>query len=163
MLRLSLYVLVAPSLFSCLPLPGSLLICLPSQGSHLYSYKVLCFPSDDSVWRSRPIQYFREMPKTAAGENRLTAIPLAICEQCLPHLIARKTNWSWQQYDNPQYIDALRFISEDGRVGSIGLCNFDTEHLEAVLESGIAVHTNQVQVRNSLHFCSIGPRNNWWI
>ncbi|RKL43896.1 hypothetical protein BFJ70_g4209 [Fusarium oxysporum] len=53
---------------------------------------------------------------------------------------AVQSNW-----DNPQYIDALQYLVEDKRVARIGLCNFDTEHLERVVESGIKIYTNQVQ------------------
>ncbi|KAL9562605.1 hypothetical protein ACKAV7_013169 [Fusarium commune] len=48
-------------------------------------------------------------------------------------------------WDNPQYIDALQYLAEDERVARIGLCNFDTEHLERVVESGVKIFTNQVQ------------------
>ncbi|KAG9496422.1 hypothetical protein J7337_013010 [Fusarium musae] len=48
-------------------------------------------------------------------------------------------------WDNPQYIDALQYLAEDKRVARIGLCNFDTEHLERVVESGVKIYTNQVQ------------------
>lgn len=51
------------------------------------------------------------------------------------------------QYDNPDYLQALQFLAEDSRVAAVGLCNFDTKHLLNVVESGIRVHTNQVQVR----------------
>lgn len=51
------------------------------------------------------------------------------------------------QYENPDYLNALQFLAEDGRVKAVGLCNFDTEHLLKVVESGTRVHTNQVQVR----------------
>ncbi|KAM0456924.1 hypothetical protein ACHAPV_006899 [Trichoderma viride] len=48
-------------------------------------------------------------------------------------------------YDNPDYLQALQFLAEDSRVAAVGLCNFDTKHLLNVVESGIRVHTNQVQ------------------
>ncbi|KAK2002617.1 aldo/keto reductase [Colletotrichum falcatum] len=51
----------------------------------------------------------------------------------------------WQFYDDPQYLEALRFLEEDPRVTHLGLCNFDTEHLEAAVAHGIGVRTNQVQ------------------
>ncbi|KAF9880084.1 putative aldo/keto reductase [Colletotrichum karsti] len=51
----------------------------------------------------------------------------------------------WQFYDDSQYLDALRFLAEDERVSTLGLCNFDTKHLEAVLDNGIKVYSNQVQ------------------
>ncbi|KAF5638851.1 priB-like protein [Fusarium sp. NRRL 25303] len=51
----------------------------------------------------------------------------------------------WQLWDDTQYIDALQYLAEDKRVARIGLCNFDTEHLERVVESGVKIFTNQVQ------------------
>lgn len=56
------------------------------------------------------------------------------------------------KYENSDYLDALRFLSEDERVGAVGLCNFDTKHLLEVVNSGIKVYTNQVQVRHYLHY-----------
>ncbi|EED21239.1 aryl-alcohol dehydrogenase, putative [Talaromyces stipitatus ATCC 10500] len=51
----------------------------------------------------------------------------------------------WQFYEDPSYIDALRYLQEDGRVDNLGLCNFDTEHLLKVVNSGVVVQSNQVQ------------------
>ena len=50
------------------------------------------------------------------------------------------------QYDDPHYIDALRFLSEDKHIGTLGLCNFDTEHMEHIISEGIKIYSNQVQV-----------------
>ncbi|RKL38442.1 hypothetical protein BFJ72_g7253 [Fusarium proliferatum] len=60
-------------------------------------------------------------------------------------------------WDNPQYIDALQYLAEDKRVARIGLCNFDTEHLEHVVESGVKIFTNQVQVGTSAITDVAGP------
>ncbi|KAK8004312.1 hypothetical protein PG989_004031 [Apiospora arundinis] len=51
----------------------------------------------------------------------------------------------WQLYNDPQYLDALHYLAEDDRVGSLGLCNFDTEHMEKVIRSGVTICSNQVQ------------------
>ncbi|PNP45459.1 hypothetical protein TGAMA5MH_02682 [Trichoderma gamsii] len=51
----------------------------------------------------------------------------------------------WQFYENPDYLQALQFLAEDSRVAAVGLCNFDTEHLLNVVNSGVKIHTNQVQ------------------
>lgn len=51
----------------------------------------------------------------------------------------------WQFYADPQYLKALQYIQEDPRVHQIGLCNFDTHHMEQVVSAEIKVHTNQVQ------------------
>jgi aryl-alcohol dehydrogenase-like predicted oxidoreductase len=51
----------------------------------------------------------------------------------------------WQFYADPQYLEALQYIQEDARVRMIGLCNFDTHHMEQAVHAGIKVQTNQVQ------------------
>lgn len=51
----------------------------------------------------------------------------------------------WQDYHNPQYMQALRYLQEDQRVRMLGLCNFDTQRMVEIVQSGIQVRTNQVQ------------------
>jgi diketogulonate reductase-like aldo/keto reductase len=50
------------------------------------------------------------------------------------------------QYEDPQYLDALQYLAEDERVRALGLCNFDTQHMEKALAHGVKIHSNQVQV-----------------
>ncbi len=54
----------------------------------------------------------------------------------------------WWDYDHPGYVDALTHLSQlqdEGKIKHLGLTNFDTEHLERVLDHGIRVVSNQVQ------------------
>jgi len=51
----------------------------------------------------------------------------------------------WQDYNDHQYIEALRLLQQDERVRHLGLCNFDTARLQEVIDSKIDVVTNQVQ------------------
>jgi aryl-alcohol dehydrogenase-like predicted oxidoreductase len=51
----------------------------------------------------------------------------------------------WQDYSDPQYLTALQYLQDDPRVHTLGLCNFDTHHMQKILDSGIAIATNQVQ------------------
>ncbi|KAL4962414.1 aldo/keto reductase [Aspergillus stella-maris] len=51
----------------------------------------------------------------------------------------------WQFYNDDQYIKALQYLQEDTRVRHLGLCNFDTEHMARVVDSGVKIVTNQVQ------------------
>ncbi|KAF9629657.1 hypothetical protein BFW01_g10860 [Lasiodiplodia theobromae] len=51
----------------------------------------------------------------------------------------------WQNYLDPQYVEALKLLQIDDRISNLGLCNFDTEHMEIVLREGIKIQTNQVQ------------------
>lgn len=54
----------------------------------------------------------------------------------------------WWDYGNSAYIDALRHLADlqaEGKIRHLALTNFDTEHLDEVLDAGITVVSNQVQ------------------
>ena len=54
----------------------------------------------------------------------------------------------WWDYNNPYYIDALKYLSElrdEGIIRHIGLTNFDTERIQIMIDSDIKVVSNQVQ------------------
>ena len=53
----------------------------------------------------------------------------------------------WWTYQHPGYLDALRELAvlrEAGRIGQLGLTNFDTDHLRLLAGHGLPVATNQV-------------------
>ncbi|KAK8032388.1 hypothetical protein PG990_002122 [Apiospora arundinis] len=75
------------------------------------------------------------------------AVQANVTERC-QRLQAQRIDllqFHWQFYNDPQYLDALRYLAEDDRVGALGLCNFDTEHMEKVIQSGVTICSNQVQ------------------
>ncbi|CAG8959583.1 hypothetical protein HYFRA_00001485 [Hymenoscyphus fraxineus] len=51
----------------------------------------------------------------------------------------------WQDYGDKQYIEASRLLEQDPRISSLGLCNFDTSHMNEIVDHGIKVVSNQVQ------------------
>ncbi|MFB5600008.1 MAG: aldo/keto reductase [Nitrososphaeraceae archaeon] len=54
----------------------------------------------------------------------------------------------WWDYNNPYYMDALKYLSElrdEGKINNIGLTNFDTERLQIMKDSDVQVVSNQVQ------------------
>jgi aryl-alcohol dehydrogenase-like predicted oxidoreductase len=54
----------------------------------------------------------------------------------------------WWDYGDPRYLDALGHLAdlrEGGKIRHLALTNFDTEHLESILDRGIPVVSNQVQ------------------
>lgn len=53
-----------------------------------------------------------------------------------------------QQYEDPQYIRMAQLVEQDPRVLNVGLCNFDTQRMEEIVESGVKIVSNQVQVRS---------------
>jgi len=53
----------------------------------------------------------------------------------------------WWQYRHPGYLDAmleLDRLRREGRVGHLGVTNFDTDHLRLLVKHGIPVVSNQV-------------------
>ena len=53
----------------------------------------------------------------------------------------------WWQYESPAYLEALVHLTrlrEEGLIRSVGLTDFDTNHLQLVLAEGIEIATNQV-------------------
>ncbi|KAF5011332.1 hypothetical protein FDECE_2550 [Fusarium decemcellulare] len=99
------------------------------------------YPHKDSMFTATKYCVFH--PMTVTRE----AVQANVTERCqrLQQDKIDLLQFHWQFWDNPQYLHALRYLSEDERVGMLGLCNFDTEHLERVINSGVRIHTNQVQ------------------
>lgn len=55
----------------------------------------------------------------------------------------------WWDYQNKNYLDALKYLSElrvEGKIKHLALTNFDTQHLEIIVNSGIQIVSNQVQL-----------------
>ena len=54
----------------------------------------------------------------------------------------------WWDYNNPYYMDALKYLSDlrdEGKINHIGLTNFDTERLQIMIDSDLQIVSNQVQ------------------
>lgn len=54
----------------------------------------------------------------------------------------------WWDYDNPYYMDALKYLSDlrdEGIIKHIGLTNFDTERMQIMMDSGLHIVSNQIQ------------------
>jgi aryl-alcohol dehydrogenase-like predicted oxidoreductase len=54
----------------------------------------------------------------------------------------------WWDFELPNYLDAAGWLSDlrdEGKIRCLGTTNFDTRHLENLLEAGIPVITNQAQ------------------
>jgi aryl-alcohol dehydrogenase-like predicted oxidoreductase len=54
----------------------------------------------------------------------------------------------WWDYNNPYYIDALKYLSnlrDKGVIKHLGLTNFDTERMQIMVDSDIQIVSNQVQ------------------
>ncbi|MBF2028025.1 MAG: aldo/keto reductase [Oscillatoriales cyanobacterium C42_A2020_001] len=54
----------------------------------------------------------------------------------------------WWEYGDRNYLDALKYMADlqqEGKIRHLALTNFDTEHLQIIVESGIPIVSNQVQ------------------
>ena len=54
----------------------------------------------------------------------------------------------WWDYNNPYYMDALKYLSDlrdRGSIKHLGLTNFDTDHLQIITDSDVPIASNQVQ------------------
>ncbi|QYO63582.1 aldo/keto reductase [Leptolyngbya sp. 7M] len=54
----------------------------------------------------------------------------------------------WWEYRDSGYLDALKYMAElqaAGKIKHLALTNFDTEHLQIILDQGIPIVSNQVQ------------------
>lgn len=54
----------------------------------------------------------------------------------------------WWDYQNDNYLDALKYMAElqqEGKIKHLALTNFDTEHLKIIVDAGIKIVSNQVQ------------------
>lgn len=59
------------------------------------------------------------------------------------------------KYNDHQYVQAASWILEDSRVQSLGLCNFDTQRMTEIIQEGVNIVSNQVQVSNKLRILLI--------
>ena len=54
----------------------------------------------------------------------------------------------WWDYNNPYYMDALRYLSDlrdEGIIKHVGLTNFDTDRMQLMVDSGLQIVSNQIQ------------------
>jgi aryl-alcohol dehydrogenase-like predicted oxidoreductase len=89
-------------------------------------------------WVPRPGRMTRAMVE----EN----IDISLRRMDVPSLDLMQFHW-WE-YRDQSYLDALKYMSElqaEGKIKHLALTNFDTEHLQIIVESGITLVSNQVQ------------------
>jgi aryl-alcohol dehydrogenase-like predicted oxidoreductase len=76
-------------------------------------------------------------------EDNINALLHRIGADCLDVL-----QFHWWKYRDRNYIDALKYLMElqaEGKVRNLALTNFDTEHLQIVLDQGVKIVSHQVQ------------------
>ncbi|KAG9228455.1 aldo/keto reductase-like protein [Amylocarpus encephaloides] len=82
-----------------------------------------------------PTKVSKDLVDTKINE-RLTAINTSEVDLLQFH---------WQDYDDHQYVEVARMIHESPHVRNFGLCNFDTQRMNEIVDSGVNVVSNQVQ------------------
>ena len=114
------------------------------------------------------IGIFRRQLLTAQGEEALSGLqaftkwvprPGRMTRRIVEENIARSLRrmdvptldllqFHWWDYDDPNYLEALAYLSQlrdEGKIRHLGLTNFDTEHLETIVNHDVRIVSNQVQ------------------
>jgi aryl-alcohol dehydrogenase-like predicted oxidoreductase len=89
-------------------------------------------------WVPRPGRMTRKIVENAIG--------MSLRRMDVPTLDLLQFHW-WE-YDDPGYLDALKYLAElqsEGKIRHLALTNFDTEHLRIITDHGIRIVSNQVQ------------------
>ena len=89
-------------------------------------------------WVPRPGPMTREVV-----ENNIDISLRRMGVDCLDLL-----QFHWWEYGDDRYLEALGHLSDlrnDGKLRHLALTNFDTEHLQVIVDNGISVVSNQVQ------------------
>src|SRR5262249_28031915 len=89
-------------------------------------------------WVPRPGRMTRKIVENAIG--------VSLRRMDVPTLDLLQFHW-WD-YDDPGYLDALKYLAElqsEGKIRHLALTNFDTEHLKIITDNGIRIVSNQVQ------------------
>jgi aryl-alcohol dehydrogenase-like predicted oxidoreductase len=89
-------------------------------------------------WVPRPIRMTRQIVEQAVDVSlrRMGVETLDLLQ------------FHWWEYANPSYLDALSYLAElqaKGKIRHLALTNFDTEHLDIILQHDIKIVSNQVQ------------------
>ncbi|NMC03845.1 MAG: aldo/keto reductase [Candidatus Lokiarchaeota archaeon] len=111
---------------------------------------------------------FRELLKKSRGAAELVKVkaftkwvprpgpmPFAIVEKAINVFLRRMRvekldmlQFHWWDYDDPAYLEALdhlKTLQARDKISLISLTNFDTAHVEAILDHGVPIVSNQVQ------------------
>ena len=89
-------------------------------------------------WVPRPMRMTRKLVEEAVNvsRRRMNMETLDLLQ------------FHWWEYENAAYLDALTYLAQlrdEGKIKHLALTNFDTEHLQIILDHGIKLVSNQVQ------------------
>jgi aryl-alcohol dehydrogenase-like predicted oxidoreductase len=89
-------------------------------------------------WVPQPVRITRSITKENV-ENSLRKMNVGSLDLLQFH---------WWDYNNPYYMDALRYLfdlRDEGIIKNVGLTNFDTERIQTITDSNLKIVSNQVQ------------------
>lgn len=105
-----------------------------------------------SIRGEAALQQIQALTKWVPRPTRMTrqivedSINISLRRMDVPSLDLLQFHW-WE-YRDSGYLDALKYLAElqaEGKIKHLALTNFDTEHLQIILEHGISIVSNQVQ------------------
>lgn len=115
-------------------------------------------PAEDFIWdfrRRLPEQEWQNvqaLTKWVPEPQRITRqITRASIDRSLRRMQVRSLDlvqFHWWDYNNPYYIDALKYLSDlrdEGKIRNVGLTNFDTERMHVIKDAKMQIVSNQVQ------------------
>jgi aryl-alcohol dehydrogenase-like predicted oxidoreductase len=97
-------------------------------------------------------QKFQALTKWVPEPQKITKqIAQASIDRSLRRMNASSLDlvqFHWWDYNNPYYIDALKYLSDlrdEGKIKNVGLTNFDTERMQIMKDASLKITSNQVQ------------------
>ena len=97
--------------------------------------------------RARPTAFTKWCPEPVAMTRAVVdaGIGCSLERLCVERIDLLQLHW-WM-YEHPAYLDAmgeLARLQADGRIGHLGLTNFNTDHLRLLVTHGFRIASNQV-------------------
>jgi aryl-alcohol dehydrogenase-like predicted oxidoreductase len=99
------------------------------------------------TWRS--VQAFTKwVPRPGRMTRRIVTDAIDVSLRRMQVESLDLLQFHWWEYGDDAYLDALGYLSQlrdEGKIKHLALTNFDTEHLEVIVNAGIKIVSNQVQ------------------
>jgi len=115
------------------------------------------------------IQAFTKwVPRPGKMTKKIVADNIDIARRRMDTETLDLLQFHWWEYRDLNYLEALRYMTElkeEGKIKHLSLTNFDTEHLNIILQNGINIKSNQVQYslvdrRPQVHMSSFCQQHN---
>jgi len=93
--------------------------------------KLCCVGREQSNMTADWVNQKLDLPKRRLGVDKLDLVQMY-----------------WNDYGQKKYVDAALFLTDakhDGKIGAVGLTNFDTERMAQMIDAGAEISSNQIQ------------------